>query len=197
MRRERVVFCAAGAAVLAGQAHADIYTSRAAFDAAVAGLTPAWSEDFEGFAVGPAPMTLGIGGWSAEIVVGIDGAQIIDGTPLLTGNGWIGPSMGGETIQGSGGSSLGLSAIGFDYFSEFEGMYEFHTSTGVESAPMTGSLTPLFVGWIGDPGQTLDFVDYDPGSSAHIVDNFDAYIPAPGTAALLGLGGLMSMRRRR
>ncbi|MEO1009083.1 MAG: hypothetical protein AAFX79_10970 [Planctomycetota bacterium] len=186
-------------ACAAASAHADIFTDRASFDAAVAAMSfaPAWDEDFEGFGLGLIPTPTIIGGGAAEIDRA-GTAEIIDPSPIGTGQAYLGVEAGiGEIIQGVGGTSLGVTALGFDYFSELDGMYNFNTSSGIESAMMTPGTTPLFVGWVGDPGETLDFVDYTPGTSAHILDNMTAAIPAPGTAVLFAIGGLAAVRRRR
>jgi|GEM_PF-6304605 len=195
---ERITLCAIVACV-AGSAHADIFTDRASYDAAVAamGLTTAWDEDFEGFALGSVAVPTIIGGGAAEIVRA-GTAEIIDPSPIASGQAYLGVEGGiGEIIQGVGGTSLGLSAFGFDYFSELDGMYNFSTSTGVESAPMTPGGLPLFVGWVGEPGEILEFVDYTPGTSAHILDNMSAAVPAPGTAMLFAMAGVAASRRRR
>ena len=62
------------------------------------------------------------------------------------------------------------------------------------------SLTPFFVGWVGSGGEVLDFVDYTPSTSAHVLDDFVAHvIPEPSTALLLatGLAAMAVQRRRR
>lgn len=204
MSSNRTVLCCAAAGVLSGACGVaragDIFTDRGAYEAAVLGLglSPAWSEDFEGFPIGPVPAPTTIGGGMAEIAISGGSALVIDGTPFGTGNGWLGDPGGfGETIQGLGGGSLGVSAIGFDYFSEMPGGYNFNHSGGIDSAAMGPPLVPMFVGWIGDPGEVLDFVDYTPGTSSHILDNIVASVPAPGSAALFGLAGLAAARRRR
>ena len=195
---QRIALCAI-VACASGSAHADIFTDRASYDAAVAAmaLSTAWDEDFEGFALGSVATPTIIGGGLAEIAR--DGtAEIIDPSPLASGRAYLGVEGGiGEIIQGLGGTSLGLSAFGFDYFSELDGMYNFNTNMGIESAPMTPGVLPLFVGWVGEPGEILEFVDYTPESSAHILDNMSAAVPAPGTAVLFAMAGMAASRRQR
>ena len=109
-----------------------IYHDRPAYEAAVEDLLLTWSEDFEGFPLGEAPLPTPIGGGAAEISAEGGMAFIIEGFPL-TGQSWVGlPGGFGETIQGPAGGSLLLDAIAFDYFSQFEGGYDFHHSGGVD-----------------------------------------------------------------
>jgi hypothetical protein len=178
-----------------------IYTDRSAYDAAVAGFSLSWSEDFEGFALGSTPVPTIIGGGAAEIAK-LGSAEIIANgfTPAPGGaNEWLGVEAGfGETIQGLFGASLGINAIGFDYYSELGGSYNFNHSGGVDSDTPMPDGTPLFVGWVGSFGEVLDSVDYTPSTSAHILDDIVAQvIPEPASIGLLGLvsGGIFFTRR--
>jgi hypothetical protein len=180
-----------------------IYTVRAAYDAAVAGLTLSWSEDFEGFAQGAAAVPTIIGGGSAEIAKLGTASIIASGLtlPPSGSNEWLGvESWVGETIQGLLGASLGVSAIGFDYYSQVAGSYNFNHSGGVDSDALMPSETALFVGWVGSSGEVLDFVNYTPSTSAHVLDDIVAHVvPEPSTAILLasGLVGVAARGRRK
>ena len=203
-RFARPVALALCAVPLVGHASAGVvYTDRVAFEAAVASasLVSAWTEDFEGFASGVLPLgPTVIGGGSAEIAINGQSEITADGlSPLSSGQAWLGSNGGvGDMIQGVGGASLGLRAFGFDYFAEFFGGHSFNHSGGVDTAPDGFEFEALFIGWIGGPGETLDFVNYTPLDSAHAYDNFAAYVvPAPGGVAALALGGLVATRRRR
>ena len=80
-----------------------IYSNQALFNAAVAGMTLSWSEDFEGFSQGPVPVPTIIGGGAAEISKAGTARIIPAGaTPPPSGaNEWLGVEGGiGETIQG-------------------------------------------------------------------------------------------------
>lgn len=190
------------AVVLPQASHAGtIYTTRATYDTAVSGLTLSWSEDFEGFALGPAAVPTIIGGGSAEIAKLGTASIVASGStlPPSGSNEWLGVDPGfGETIQGLLGASLGVNAMGFDYFSEFGGSYNFNHSGGVDSDVLMPSLTAFFVGWVGSSGEVLDFVDYTPSASAHILDDIVAHVPEPSIALLLGVGllGLAARGRR-
>jgi len=91
----------------------------------------------------------------------------------------------GETIQGVGGASLGVHALGLDYYSEYAGSYNFNHTGGVDSDALMPSLTALFVGWVGAPGEVLNSVDYTPGS-AHGLDDIVAHM---GAVPMLSAGG--------
>lgn len=181
--------------VAASSQAGEIFHDRPAYEAAVEGLGLSWSEDFEGFPLGEAPLPTPIGGGAAEISAEGGIALIIQGP---WGQSWVEDLGGfGETIQGLGGGSLLIDAIAFNYFSQFDGGYNFHYSGGVDSDAVMPSGRPLFVGWVGGAGEVLDFVNYSPGDSSHILDNFVAHIPEPSTLVSASLGALLLGYRRR
>ncbi len=66
----------------------------------------------------------------------------------------------------------------------------------------TGAFGPATLGqwFLGDAGPSVGTEDVNVGGSAPFSHNFEIngdYVPAPATAALLGLGGLAATRRRR
>jgi hypothetical protein len=55
-----------------------------------------------------------------------------------------------------------------------------------------------FLGILMDPGLTIGRVNiFDPTNGAEGITSIEAYIPGPGSLALLGLAGLIGRRRRR
>ncbi len=178
-----------------------IYTSRSEFDAALSGLTPVWTEDFESFSLGPVSVPTTIGQGLAEIAK-LGTAEIVSSGATLPPSGdkeWLGvESAFGETIQGPAGTSLGVGAIGFDYFSAFAGSYTFHHSLGVDSDSFATGFQARFVGWVGDPGEVLGFVRYEPIDSGHILDDFAAYaVPGPASLVIVPLVAAFVRPHRR
>ncbi len=88
---------------------------------------------------------------------------------------------------GNPDSSNPLSVVEFDYF-------------GVPQAltfDLAGQNTALFTGDPANPfGTILSYLNAD-GSDGDLTFRVDIKIPAPASAALLGLGGLAAVRRRR
>lgn len=167
-----------------------IYTSEAAFNTAVAGLTNVWSEDFEGFPIGPALDPITIGGGAAEIVD--------SGFPLIVpvvSQVWIQDTGSTDmaTIQGLGDSDLLLDAISFDFANELAGSWEFHHSGGTDTSLVFGpglATDIKFLGWIGSGGESLSSTNFT-ATDGTLVDNINAYAGVPGpTSLLVLLGGL-------
>jgi hypothetical protein len=171
-----------------------IFLSRAAF---LAAATPTLAEDFSGFPIGPVPNPLTIMGGAAEV---------FDGFPSIGTffNGVGGPSpsqawianISNPTpagIRGVGATSLGFTALAFDYAHQFPGSWAFAHSGGTDFGPLVGAGPAVmtdFVGWVGNAGEVLNMAAY--GAGGIILDNIVAttsnVIPEPGTILLLGVG---------
>jgi hypothetical protein len=213
---------AAAVAVLATTAQAGtIYTNQALFDAAVT-MPLSWSENFEGFTTGALPVgALSIGAGQAEIFT--DGPQEIY-LQTDTGNQayWNVEVPGDPTflapptiIRGPGSSSLSLSALSFNYnmggvgndtyvasFLSSAGLiatFLFETSVSYPNGE-GGQDVPLFLGWVGAPGEFLQQVTLNPRATGILVDNINAHVvPTPAALPLFGTGlaGLAWLVRRR
>ena len=82
-----------------------IYHDRPAYEAAVEDLLLTWSEDFEGFPLGEAPLPTPIGGGAAEISA--EGGMAVILEFVFGGQAWVEINGGfGETIQGPEGVML-------------------------------------------------------------------------------------------
>jgi hypothetical protein len=188
--------CAALLLATAGQLQAGtIFTNQADFNAAIAGLNPLWSEDFEGFALGSVSDPLPIAGGAAEVVD--SGIPFV--TDLGAGNVWRQPdgAESNATIQGKDATALGVHALSFVYAYELYGAWNFVTTLDTDSSPVVlppplGDPTDrIFLGWVGDPGETLNLAQYnEPGGT--VLDDITAYsaIPEPTSLAIFGFGAL-------
>lgn len=190
--------------ILGSAANADIYTDRSAFEAANPGLA---NLDFEGIAapgtyLQPAPDFSPYGaaftssGSGAAVAIADSGFFFYTPTDVLFVNLFDGPleitfsplvqAAGMDIAIGFGG--LGATVRVFD---SGGGLLE---STSFDTEPE--SVFTTFIGFdnLGDIGQIV--VTPDSGGFV-MVDNVTYGIPAPGAAALLGIGGLVAARRRR
>ena len=197
-----------------------IYTNQALFDAGVAGLPLDWSENFEGYATGVLPSgPLSIGAGRAEIVT--DGPQQVY-LQTSTGNQayWSVESPGNHPqtiIRGPGSSSLFAKALSFNYnmggCRTCDTIYtaSFVSSAGIANDALlaftsvsypngeNGQDVPLFLGWIGAPGEFLQQVTLSPRAAGILVDDINAHaVPLPATLPLFATGlGLMAWFARR
>jgi hypothetical protein len=209
MERRTVVLTALllGVACLLTTSTADagvVYTDETAFNAAVAGmgLTTIWTEDFESFAIGGVTDPLSIGGGAAEIGYGGGGA-ILD-VPT-SANAWVQDfgAPGTVTIQGPGGTSLGLQAISFNFGNQVNQTVSFVTTPVPDTSVYNTTSTPTtqFAGWLSAGPETVSSVQLDL-SQGIALDNARGIAvpnPEPSTFMLFGLGaaGLYFAHRRR
>ena len=180
-----------------------VYTDETAFNTAVAGLgsISAWSENFEGFAVGAVADPLLLGGGMAEVV---DGGTASIGFGA-TGQNWVQAdgSPASAVVRGPGNTGLGLQAISFNFGNQAPQTVTFVGTGGSDtSAPFASDPTGTsFVGWIATGPETVLTAQFDQtgGITLDNLDGFVAHAPEPGTFLLFGLGaaGLFFANRRR
>ncbi|MCG6937112.1 MAG: VPLPA-CTERM sorting domain-containing protein [Gammaproteobacteria bacterium] len=179
-----------------------IYTDETSFDSAVASLSLLWQEDFGGFPQGGVANPLSIAGGQAE-VSGFGVTSVL----FPATSEWIGTTGGSTSIQGTGGTSLGLAAISFNF-----GTYEtagqqviFNLVGGGSDISLGYAITSFFpdgaanfAGWIGGPGEQLMDVTFSLQKSV-ILDNINGYVPIPSAVWLFGSGliGLIGIARRK
>ncbi len=123
----------------------------------------------------------------------------------------------GGTLVASGTTALGGTAVGgFEYtdvadfnlssgelytiaavYATGDGDYYISSATSVSSSPDVNWLNSVFP-TTGDLGLTFPGSDSAPSSGGRFGPNF-LYrpVPTPATAAILGMGGLVAVRRRR
>jgi MYXO-CTERM domain-containing protein len=94
----------------------------------------------------------------------------------------------GAALTKPGVYAVAVSGAGRYPVSNGGAIYFFANSTEVSGADGPGGILP-HIGWAGE-GQTGNYLIQTEGIGFHSA-------PAPGTAALLGLGGLLLTRRRR
>ena len=171
-----------------------VYTNETDFLNALGGAGPLWSEDFEGFALGPAIDPLPIGGGAAEVVDG-NNSIIWDITPLGD-KAWlqIGALPANAAIRGLGATSVNVGGIAFELANENPGTWNFDTSLGLDISgpyPVGGNQDRIFIGWVGFAGETLDLVQFS-AQGGIVLDNIAGYegviVPEPSGLALLGMG---------
>lgn len=135
---------------------------------------------------------------------GGDGSATNDGTTLvLTGND-DGFGLGIDTDYTIAAAAAGTWAFDWKYFSSDSGTFDtggyllngVYNQLAANNAQGGGSVSvPVAAGdIIGFRVFSVDGV-FGPGTLS--VSNFTAPVPAPGSLALLGMGGLIAARRRR
>ena len=171
----------------------EFFTDEEAFQAAVADLFPAGSEDFDSYPFGPVTDPalfmdgqIEIGG--AFPFINRNNSEAVPSTP----NEWLGGEGSAVTIHGPDGGSLGFSAFSLRNRREFDGTWTFTTSTGVDT--MFQAETPFpdnwyshpggFLGWVGTADEVLVSITHDTGRVAF--DDLAAYsLSAPSIDAAI------------
>ena len=197
-----IASCAAVAFAVAGQASADVFTDSASFMSA---LEPgAYTNDFSDTFAGPSgDLMYSGGGFSYTVGTANALGPAISG--LFNDPGLVSTDNAGDGILVTF-TSGNVTAVGGNFWS---------TDINFQAAPATVTIT-LDDGTteIFSSSSSIDFRGFTSVStiSSIFIDTDDAAaptwsamdnltvgtnIPAPGTAALLGLGGLVATRRRR
>jgi hypothetical protein len=131
------------------------------------------------------------------------GFYLPDGSPLLTAvfNNGVFRNVGGAGFWGTGANFSASDLSGSVTYTWFGpdlpqyGLFNGQSSVGLDDAAFTFSNINSGQG----PGVALNDANYPgaPWSSEGSYSGTAHFVPAPGTLALLGLGGLISARRRR
>ncbi|MEM1071403.1 MAG: hypothetical protein AAGH71_01085 [Planctomycetota bacterium] len=205
-----IIACAIAAHAGVASAQLTIFTDRSAWEAAVGGGI--FTEDFNALA----PQTVAEGATldTGLIQITRDGAVNPDGDLAIE----VGAAFGnidattfisGETGEtphevvdiAFGGQSI--FAFGADWFSPFSGD-GIALDVGGEII-LLDSIAGFDIGFVGFVSASASFSEISivgnpaPESFQELwsADNFSFAVPTPGTAVLLGLGGLAAARRRR
>ncbi|MCA9281244.1 MAG: PEP-CTERM sorting domain-containing protein [Phycisphaeraceae bacterium] len=194
------VLCAAGAA----NAGFTVHTSLASFNAATSAQG---TDTYTGFSItgvtaSPIVRSAGAYGYTASAANGFFGAGTV-------GDPWLSTNTATDSIVFSNFTG-GASAFGGNFFdSNIAGafaagdiMITAVDSSGSVSQTIVGATTSSFLGFVSDGSLvslTVAAVQPVSGFIWPTVDNFvlAQAIPAPGAAAMLGLGGMLAARRRR
>ncbi|MEO1535099.1 MAG: PEP-CTERM sorting domain-containing protein [Planctomycetota bacterium] len=207
-----LIACAGVAFAGSAVAQVQVFTDRAAWEAAVGDFSTEDFNDINPFVfadqqtldTGLLQITRDGSANGADGVLEIEpGGNFgdLDGTNFISGETGASPH---ETVRISASSGLPVVAFGADWFSPFSG--DGIALQAGDDVVLLDSITGFnqgFVGIIATSGSfseiqiigTADAVSFQELWSA---DNLSfAVIPAPASAALLGIGGLAASRRRR
>lgn len=205
--------CAAIACAGSAISQVQVFTDRAAWEAAVGdfvtedfnSINPFIFADQQTLDTGLLQITRDGSANGADGVLEIEpGGNFgdLDGTNFISGETGISPH---ESVRVAASSELPMIAFGADWFSPFSGDgIALQAGDDVVLLDSIQGFDSGFVGIIANGAAsfseiqivgTVDDVSFQELWSA---DNFSfAVIPAPGTAALMGLAGLATVRRRR
>lgn len=209
--KSTIVACAVTACALPALGQVQVFTDRAAWEAAVGDFV---TEDFN--AISPFVFSDGQTLDTGLLEITRDGSANggdgvleiepggnfgdLDGTNFISGETGITPH---ETVRIA--ADLPMVAFGADWFSPFSG-----DGIGLKAGDdvvLLDSITGFNTGFVGivaignasfNEIQIVGTVDDVSFQELWSADNFSfAVVPAPASAALLGLGGLAAARRRR
>ena len=193
---------------LAGAASAQVFTSQAAFDMA---LAASFTEDFSGNTFGGSENFWSGNGFSitASAVDGVDGGggtnTLFNDVGILSTNSAVDAIQLDFTgpVQAFGGTIF-ASDINFDAQPGFQLIFTFSDGS---SETVTTTANSDFFGYANAAGITSVTIDAPdlgdpifgstPNWTALSSATVGTLIPAPGAMAVLGLGGLAAARRRR
>lgn len=198
--KSNALFAALASLGITGASQAGtIYTTQASFNAAVAGYSNVWVEDFGGYSL-PISNPLTIAGGQAE-VSGFGVTSV-----LFQEKSWLGSTGGPTSIQGPGDTSLDLAAISFNFGSGASDgqQVSFNLVGGGSNTSATYTAAAFaapvdFIGWIGGSGEGLMDISFAL-EQVVILDNISGYVvPIPAAVWLFGSGliGLIGMARRK
>ncbi len=196
---------AAGALmVVAGtsQAQINVYTSQAAFNAASA--SPG-VDTFDDVALAlissPTGRSAGSYTYTASAATGLYGAG-------AGADHWLSNNTATDAMVFNGFGGAVYAAGGFFFTSNIAGLFAAgdinitatDTNANTVTYGVTGSTTGSFVGFVSSlPLVSISISSVQPGTGPvwPTANDFTLAVPTPGAAAMLGLGGLTALRRRR
>lgn len=207
---------AVGVALAGGAAHAQFnpFSSRGTWQAAAGASS--FTENFEGFAgdtsFRTSPVALA-GGMSIQQVGPGTFRNEVDVVPLVFPGEGATSNIGSLFTNADGVTEVrinfgtGLTAFGFDHYGASGGegvrMTAFNGATALGSIVLTGGARD-FTGFTLASGfatsvlfQSISTTPGSGGEGFAIDEVSGVFVPAPGAAALLGLAGLVGLRRRR
>lgn len=199
----RMLSAAIGLVVLSNAVHAGtIYTDPAAFNTAASGLILKWSDNFEGYSTGVISGSLSIGNGSAEIHTPGTNAQQIFRQPATGNIAYWNVENGSAPQTTISGMSAAAFSFGYNMGGVGNGIYEidFILSSGTQTTTLfetpvsypngeNGEDIPLFMGWIGNPGEVLSQVVIKPGATGILADDTTAYSASSVTYEVVSADG--------